>query len=96
MNKAKRAAALIGITMAFALPAGAAAAAESCTYPATCEPTGQPQTEVKAGSQSTTRAEPAAASATLPVTGGDVVGMTVLGAGALAVGTILVRRSRKA
>ena len=30
----------------------------------------------------------------LPVTGGDVMGLTALGLGAIAAGTILVRRSR--
>jgi LPXTG-motif cell wall-anchored protein len=42
---------------------------------------------------------PAAAQAPsggLPLTGGDVVGMTVIGAGAIAVGTVLVRRSKRA
>jgi hypothetical protein len=32
----------------------------------------------------------------LPVTGGDLVGMVLFGAGAVAVGTVLVRRSRTA
>lgn len=36
-----------------------------------------------------------APSGTLPFTGGDVVGLTLIGAGALAVGTVLVLRSRK-
>ncbi|MDP8993062.1 MAG: hypothetical protein M3N31_08455 [Actinomycetota bacterium] len=31
----------------------------------------------------------------LPVTGGDIVGLTVMGLGALGVGTVLVRRSRR-
>ena len=31
----------------------------------------------------------------LPVTGGDVVGLTAMGLGALAVGSVLVRRSRR-
>lgn len=31
---------------------------------------------------------------TLPVTGGDIAGMVALGAGAIATGTVLVRRSR--
>jgi hypothetical protein len=46
-----------------------------------------------------TAAAPAAAetapTGTLPFTGGDVVGMTAIGLGAVAVGTVLVRRSRK-
>lgn len=32
----------------------------------------------------------------LPLTGGDVVGMTIIGAGAVAIGTVLVRRSKRA
>jgi LPXTG-motif cell wall-anchored protein len=36
------------------------------------------------------------ASGSLPVTGGDVVGIALLGAGAVAAGTVLVRRTRKA
>lgn len=31
---------------------------------------------------------------TLPVTGGDIAGMALLGAGAVALGTVLVRRGR--
>jgi hypothetical protein len=34
--------------------------------------------------------------ATLPVTGGDLAGMALFGAGAVALGTVLVRRSRPA
>ena len=34
-------------------------------------------------------------SGSLPFTGGDVVGMTVIGAGAIALGTVLVRRSKR-
>ena len=34
--------------------------------------------------------------ATLPVTGGDLAGMALFGAGAVALGTALVRRSRPA
>jgi LPXTG-motif cell wall-anchored protein len=36
------------------------------------------------------------ASGSLPVTGGDVVGIALIGAGAVAAGTLLVRRTRKA
>jgi hypothetical protein len=39
---------------------------------------------------------PDAGGAGLPVTGGDVVGLTLLGAGAVALGTVLVRRGRTA
>ena len=36
-----------------------------------------------------------APSGSLPLTGGDVLGMSVIGAGAIAVGTVLVRRSKR-
>jgi LPXTG-motif cell wall-anchored protein len=36
-----------------------------------------------------------APSGSLPLTGGDVVGMSIIGAGAIAVGTVLVRRSKR-
>ena len=35
-----------------------------------------------------------ASSGTLPFTGGDVAGMVLLGVGALAIGTVMVRRSK--
>lgn len=44
------------------------------------------------------RAEPAAtagAGQTLPVTGGDLVGLAAIGAGLVGVGTVVVRRSRR-
>lgn len=37
-----------------------------------------------------------APSGELPFTGGDVVGLTIIGAGALGLGTIMVRRSKAA
>ena len=37
----------------------------------------------------------APAGTTLPVTGGDIAGLTVMGLGAVGVGTVLVRRSRR-
>lgn len=44
------------------------------------------------------RAAPAVAGQgeTLPVTGGDVVGLTVIGVAAIGAGTVLVRRARRA
>src|SRR5260370_42578355 len=35
------------------------------------------------------------AGTTLPVTGGDIAGLTLMGLGAVGVGTVLVRRSRR-
>ena len=52
-------------------------------------PSGGPaQVEVPAAQQ--------APSGGLPLTGSDVVGMTIIGAGAVAIGTVLVRRSKRA
>jgi LPXTG-motif cell wall-anchored protein len=101
MSKAKRAAALIGLTAAFVFPAGMAVAstpAPDCTYPATCPPSG---TGGEVEAQNQTRTQPTdpvvqASGATLPVTGGDVAGLAVLGGGAFAVGAVLVRRNRRA
>lgn len=42
------------------------------------------------------QAAPSASAGELAFTGGDVVGMTIIGAGALGLGTILVRRSKAA
>ncbi len=96
MNMAKRALALIGITVALGFPAaGVAVAGEACTYPATCTPNSVPVGDVEATSV-TKSTDPATSGATLPVTGGDIVGLTLLGGGAFAFGTVLVRRTRRA
>lgn len=42
----------------------------------------------------TAEEDPAASGGTLPFTGGDVLELTAIGAGALAIGTVLIRRSR--
>jgi len=59
---------------------------------------GSAETDATGGAgegESPAAAQQTAPSGSLPITGGDVVGMTIIGAGALAVGTVLVRRSRK-
>lgn len=60
-----------------------------------------PADSVRPGSAETDRgtgdvaaAEQTAPSGTLPFTGGDIVGLTAFGTVALAVGLVLVRRSR--
>lgn len=52
--------------------------------------------EVAAGGAETGAAGAAAPSGTLPVTGGDIAGLALIGAGAVAAGAVLVRRSRRA
>jgi LPXTG-motif cell wall-anchored protein len=95
MTKAKKAAAIMAMAFAFASPiaVAGAAGAEGCTYPATCSPNGDQsgqvdQAQVDASTAST-------GGGTLPVTGGDVLGMAAIGAGALAAGAVLVRRNRR-
>jgi hypothetical protein len=54
-----------------------------------------PDTEVLGEQQVRPAAVQAAAQESLPVTGGDLAGLAVIGAGAMGVGTVLVRRSRR-
>jgi hypothetical protein len=72
------------VVAATVIPAGAAMAAD---YP-NGGPGGsetEANTQVRANTQTST----------LPFTGGDVVGLAVIGAGAALAGTVLVRRSRR-
>jgi hypothetical protein len=70
------------------VPAGVAAAAD---YPNGGNPPAQVQ-----GTNSTVKAATATrGSSTLPFTGGDVVGLALIGAGAAIAGTVMVRRSRR-
>lgn len=52
-------------------------------------------TDVSPASAKVSPAAATAPSGSLPFTGGDVVGLTVIGAGALALGTIMVSRSKR-
>jgi hypothetical protein len=61
----------------------------------TSSPGGPAGAEVLPSSDEAPAAAESAPSGTLPFTGGDVVGMPAIGLGAVAVGTVLVRRSRK-
>ncbi len=47
------------------------------------------------GSEVSTETESSESSDTLPVTGGDLLGLTVIGLGAVGAGTLFVRRSRR-
>lgn len=73
------------IVAATIIPAGAAVAAD---YPIGGNPP-PPQTPTNSQVR-------ASQTSTLPFTGGDVVGLAVIGAGAALAGTVLVRRSRRA
>lgn len=48
------------------------------------------------GAPAAAAAETAPVSGSLPITGGDVVGLSVIGAAAIGLGSVLVRRSRRA
>ena len=95
--------ALAALVMAgggIALTAGTASAQPPGCYPATeCVPPPAPDVGGTGGS-SNPPAPPAVAATqspsgtALPLTGGDVAGLTVIGVGLLAGGTVLVRRGR--
>ena len=52
--------------------------------------------EVSSGSESDSESESDSSSSdTLPVTGGDLLGLTAIGLGAVGVGSVFVRRSRR-
>ncbi len=90
---------LPGTAWASHCPAGA-------TYPASCVHGGQvgredvsrdvvaPFSEVQ-GRQVVRTDSGSGRSSGLPVTGGDVVGLVVMGLGAIGIGTLLVQRSRR-
>jgi LPXTG-motif cell wall-anchored protein len=76
--------------------AGAVLAPQAVASAQTVGPYDKPTTEVK-GTQFETRPTEVAgvqATRTLPVTGGDVAGLTALGLAFIGVGTVLVRRTR--
>jgi hypothetical protein len=73
------------VVAATVIPAGAAMAAD---YPNPPAPT------VENNSSSTVAAKTQSTS-TLPFTGGDVIGLAVIGAGAALAGTVMVRRTRR-
>lgn len=50
--------------------------------------------EVSSGSESDSESD-SSSSDTLPVTGGDLLGLTAIGLGAVGVGSVFVRRSRR-
>jgi hypothetical protein len=72
------------VVAATVIPAGAAVAADYPNGGQGGTPT-ETNTSVRANTQTST----------LPFTGGDVVGLAVIGAGAALAGTVLVRRSRR-
>ena len=74
------------VVAATVIPAGAAMAAD---YPN--PPTPSPSVSPNDTSNVAARTQ----TSTLPFTGGDVVGLAVIGAGAALAGTVMVRRSRR-
>jgi LPXTG-motif cell wall-anchored protein len=93
MNKF-HAAALLGITLpVLAAPVTAMAAPQDYTTPSTVTvPT--PPTHSTVLGTSVTATSTAPASHTLPFTGSDVAGLTVVGVGLVGAGVVLVRRNR--
>jgi hypothetical protein len=94
MRITTRAAAVGVLSIAFLVPAGAASAqyiggGDTEVPPDNGEVIGEDATREPAAVE-------AAPSGTLPITGGDVVGLTVAGGSAIAVGAVLVHRSRRA
>jgi len=71
----------------------AAHAGDYGTTPNNVVPT--PPAQVLGENLSTGTSGTSTPSGTLPVTGGDIAGMTIIGLGAVATGTVLVRRSRR-
>ena len=55
---------------------------------------GTPGTPTRVGGTEQSR-DTRSGTGTLPVTGGDIVGLTLIGLGAVAVGTVMTRRSRR-
>jgi hypothetical protein len=78
---------LIGTSVVVAATVIPASAAMAADYPNGGQ--GGTPTETNAAVRANTQ------SSTLPFTGGDVVGLAVIGAGAALAGTVLVRRSRR-
>ena len=94
-------AALVVAAGGVAVSAGAASAETSCYPAASCAPPASQVGGTGGSTQPAQPAEPAVAAAQspsgttpLPLTGGDVAGLSVLGIGLLAGGTVLVRRGR--
>ena len=87
--RALRLFAAAGVAAAVMLPG--AAHADTCTYASTT--CGGNQGTQSSGSTQTTA--PVSNGSSLPFTGGDVVGLAVIGAGAIAGGAVLARSGRR-
>jgi hypothetical protein len=96
----------IAVLAAYLPLAPAGAQEQSCADPSYCNPIvptdsggvlGNEQEKPAAGQLPSEAARnDSAPSGELAFTGGDVLGMTIIGAGALGIGTILVRRTKTA
>lgn len=94
-----RVAGIAAVLLASFLPM-AAASATDCVAPY-CKPHVPTPSGEDGGVLPSEQEKPAVAPSTapsgeLPFTGGDVIGLTIIGAGALGLGTVLVRRSKAA
>jgi hypothetical protein len=76
-------------------PTGPAADGQTVTQVVLRERNPRQASAVQAGGARTARAAARSARRGLPVTGGDVVGLTALGAGAIAVGGLILRLGRR-
>lgn len=106
MTRTKVFAAAGVLALSLALPLGPAAAAEDDATTAVLEATDElyvggvtetrTVTPAEARGQTISATPPVQAQQQLPVTGGDVLGLVLLGAGAIGAGAVMVRRSRSA
>ncbi len=76
-------------------PTGPAADGQTVTQVVLRERNPRQASAVQAGGGRRARAAARSARGGLPVTGGDVVGLTALGAGAIAVGGVILRLGRR-
>lgn len=98
MRITTRAAAAAALSIAFLVPATAASAQYTGGGGAEVEPDDGdvlPADEELNGAEAGPAAVETAPTGSLPITGGDVVGLTVAGGGAIAIGALMVRRSRR-
>jgi hypothetical protein len=84
-----------GLAAAVMLP-GAAFAQTGCPYGSgDCKPPATPPAPPEEGNEGGLQAAPPAEGDTLPFTGGDVVGLALIGAGAVVGGAALARSGRR-
>lgn len=87
----------VAVVMAMSVPTVAYADTTSSCYPATscAPPTTAPPSSSTGGSAQQVQPSTAAASSSLPFTGADIEQLAAIGGGAILIGAVLVRRSRR-